>query len=1326
MRMVVFVGAFVAAAAGLAAAGPLDKPAFTATPAELLAEARAANAAGHDVVVLREDVDVTFDARGRSVRRNRVVFAIVAASAVDGWGTLRVDWSPFYQERPLVRARVIGADGTSTDFDPKLMQDAPTVSESPTVFSDRRDLSVPLPRLAVGAVVEEELTFTDREPLLAAGTQQWVPLARPVPKVRQVVTISAPTALKARVALRGPAVTSKPQTRRVGDRTIVSLDLRDVAPSEPGVEDAGPDYLAVPYLGIGTAPSWAAVASDYRALVEERLAAGVALPPDLKGATPRATVDRVVAWLHARVRYTGIELSQSAIVPFAPAETLARGFGDCKDKATLLVALLRAAGITADVALLATGPGFDVDAGLPGMGGFDHAIVRAVVGGKDLWIDATEELLPAGQLPVRDQGRRALIIAAGTKALTPTPLGAAADNLIREVRTFHLVEQGAGTVSEASEQRGVWSDDLRGWIRSSTHKDVDERLRAYIKKEYVAELTAFRHSDPGDIATPFTLTIDATDVGRVEPNGDELVAWIYGTDTFDRLPPALTDSSADAEDEAKARTVDFFWAAPHVYEVVNRFELPPGYTAPDLPAQEQRSLGAVTLTIRRERTPGALTVTYRLDTGKPRITADAVRATRAALKAFHAESASRVVIELEAARLKNAGKHIEAVAEYRRLIALHPKEGLHHAQLAFLLSESGLGDAARREAKLATTLSPDDARGWVALAWALKHDSVSREHRPGVDRAGSIAAYKKALALFPAHAGAKRGLAETLASDDRGRIASAADLAAAATLRLELRADGDDLNPTRIIYPLAIAGDAKRLEEFARGLPASRDRRVAEVMVALLRGTVADAVRVADAVSSGDERRDVLMTLSSLLMATRRYQDARRAQEAITGSLSAPDAASFDRLAAIDLTRLPPRDPTTPVKVMFARLLLGPVARPPWNPAVEATLVERARTTRFPASVRNMPMAASLDLAIGTASFVAEGSDKLGWRVRIEGNGATANAYVALEGGRAVLLGTDEATGPLGAMMLDRLARKDLEAPRRWLARVAEDLGRGSSRTGMAGFAARHKAALATADTPLLELFAALLLTDDDAKRTAPILRRCAGLTDTADVTLCRQATRGALARSGDLAGAAAVARELVDTDPDNITALDRLVGLLADDGHGADAIAVLTPYLDRRPDDPVLLESRAYAALSIGWTEAEPWFARTTAPADASVDALNNAAWSRLYFEPTPAAARALMERAAARSSSLDRGADNTYAAILAEAGEPAAAWARLVEHIDETEEVANADWYVIGRCAEQLGMRDDAIAIYRRVAKPKRHQTFPSPWDFAQRRLKAMGVTP
>ena len=57
------------------------------------------------------------------------------------------------------------------------------------------------------------------------------------------------------------------------------------------------------------------------------------------------------------------------------SEVIQRHYGDCKDKANLLVAMLRAAGIPANLALLSTGPGRDVDPQLPGINQFDHAIV---------------------------------------------------------------------------------------------------------------------------------------------------------------------------------------------------------------------------------------------------------------------------------------------------------------------------------------------------------------------------------------------------------------------------------------------------------------------------------------------------------------------------------------------------------------------------------------------------------------------------------------------------------------------------------------------------------------------------------------------------------------------------------------------------------------------------------------------------------------------------------------------------------------------------------------------------------------------------------------
>jgi transglutaminase-like putative cysteine protease len=123
-----------------------------------------------------------------------------------------------------------------------------------------------------------------------------------------------------------------------------------------------------------------------------------------RSATPLAIAARLATLLHRNVRYTGVEFGQAAVVPATPSEVQQRRFGDCKDKSALLVAMLRAVGLQANVALLRSGYGLDVDQNVPGLDLFDHAIVY-LDGSKPLWIDATANELRVGILPSGDQGR---------------------------------------------------------------------------------------------------------------------------------------------------------------------------------------------------------------------------------------------------------------------------------------------------------------------------------------------------------------------------------------------------------------------------------------------------------------------------------------------------------------------------------------------------------------------------------------------------------------------------------------------------------------------------------------------------------------------------------------------------------------------------------------------------------------------------------------------------------------------------------------------------------------------------------------------------------
>jgi len=84
-----------------------------------------------------------------------------------------------------------------------------------------------------------------------------------------------------------------------------------------------------------------------------------------------------------------MEMGINGHKPHPPAQVLKRRYGDCKDKALLLVSLLRATGIEAAPALANTRERAALDGFLPTAYAFNHAIVRARIDGKERWLDAT-------------------------------------------------------------------------------------------------------------------------------------------------------------------------------------------------------------------------------------------------------------------------------------------------------------------------------------------------------------------------------------------------------------------------------------------------------------------------------------------------------------------------------------------------------------------------------------------------------------------------------------------------------------------------------------------------------------------------------------------------------------------------------------------------------------------------------------------------------------------------------------------------------------------------------------------------------------------------
>ena len=140
------VGWVGAAAADRASDAVLAKPAFTATPAELLAAAKAAPDGDEHarISMLRRERDTSFDAQGRATVREHEIYVVrAAAGSDDGDGDddgddksvwVPVGWRPSIQDRPTIRLRVIDAGGAVHELEPGKIEDrdAAARARSPT------------------------------------------------------------------------------------------------------------------------------------------------------------------------------------------------------------------------------------------------------------------------------------------------------------------------------------------------------------------------------------------------------------------------------------------------------------------------------------------------------------------------------------------------------------------------------------------------------------------------------------------------------------------------------------------------------------------------------------------------------------------------------------------------------------------------------------------------------------------------------------------------------------------------------------------------------------------------------------------------------------------------------------------------------------------------------------------------------------------------------------------------------------------------------------------------------------------------------------------
>lgn len=1296
-----------------------------------------------------EETSVTIDEAGRKESRYRYVFRVDQEASVESWREVAVSWSPWHEARPEIRARVITPDGHAHDLDQKTVGEYATESGNNGVYSDQKTLRAPLPQLAKGVIAEVVIIRKETSPFSRTGVTGGLGLWQPFPVHRTRIDITAPASAPLRWKVYGMPGTTLTKASE-GGKVHLSLELGPLPAYKQPESHLPSSEGEAPGIGYSTSPSWQAAATEYAKILELQLKdadLGAWVAEATRGASTRdQKIAAILAHLHKSVRYTGIEFGDRAIVPATPAETLRRGFGDCKDKATVLACALRAAGIPADVALLQAGTGVDTDPDLPGLGGFNHAIVH-VPGDAPMWIDATADSAPFGSTYLGVEGRMALIAAPSTTSLSRIPEMASKENNETETREVFFGDEAPGRILETTDTKGYFEQNLRSDYTSTDGKKLHDILESYAKDSFKAKsLGKFSYTDPLDFSKPFQLKLEANEAGSVQEDSDNawipVNAWPLVSDLVSDLG-GLPDPKKGGEDRRKG---SLLLPRPYTRDLRYIIHCPDGYTPGTLPASKERTFGPATFTqTYASKADGTVMVSFHVDTGKRLWTSSEVAAARDALKQYGDEDISQVIFNQVGEAYLQAGKAKEAIEEFQRLSKSQPGKASPLLHYANALLAAGLGEEARAQALRAVELEPQSVRTHRSLAWVYQHDLVGRRFGKGWDPEAAVREYRKAKALDPKDYATRGNLAILLESCPDGvRYNPKADLAAAVLEYQGIRKDLDnhqlDLN---LLIDLAKLGRFSEALDLAQSMP-SGSARNGWMVVALVadKGLEAGLQEAGRLIPNTPTRRAALVAAADQLLRLRKYPEAARLlQDGSEGS----DQMAHDRMRAEILARtrpfdtvLPdPKDPRGVVRQLLTAVILGRGSKevlPLLSPALtredgfEKNLTEELQRGEKDLAGTDLPREVILDLTLSHAQIAADGDDTKGYRVNVRGlDGNTQTYFVAHMDEGYRLVGISAAAPYLGFQALWCLDHGQADQARGWLDQARDLIAAPPSDDPVRGAPfARLWTKGQSADAERIRLAATVL-----ASVSGPNPHLLKALVDTRSKTtepkdaLALDIAIAASAREGEQWSQLIAATErILKAAPDSPTAVSlRFWGFMASD-QAAEGVQFGQTRLAKHPDDTDLQGGFYYALGLVGQRDAmEKGIQALIDKGRATASDYNNLAWSQVtrgaVTENTLELIRIATQNGGS-SSSL-----HTLAVVLADLGRTTEAKAALLKEMDAQKlgEPGGNEWYVLGRIAEQLDIPEAALACYARV-KPKKASDAKDPGSCASLAAKRVAA--
>jgi Flp pilus assembly protein TadD len=453
------------------------------------------------------------DGSGRKESTFRV--RVQSEAGLQSWGQLRFGYNSASEQLEIGYVRVIKRDGSVVKADQTAVQDLAPTQQFALLYTDYHEKHVTVPGLRPGDILECATVTTIHHPL--APGQFWMQYDFNLSSIvlDEQLDVDVPSGRSVKLKTRpgaDPKITEE-KGRRIYHWTSSHLVREDEDKDKDKDKKKKKKKDEFPAVQLTTFTSWEEIGRWYADLEKDRRQPSKEVRTKADALTKGMQTDlektqALYEFVAANFRYVSLSLGLARYQPHAAADVLHNQYGDCKDKHTLLAALLEAEGLHADTVLINSYRKIDPD--VPSPAQFNHVITYLPLGNDKIWMDTTTEVAPFRLISWNLRKKQALVIPPqGAPHLEETPNEPGVSDTDSTQIAGKISDDGKLDATVNWTMRGDLELNLRMLFRRIPSTQWQKTVEA-LNKDIGGEVSNLKITDPSDTHNPFAISYDVS------------------------------------------------------------------------------------------------------------------------------------------------------------------------------------------------------------------------------------------------------------------------------------------------------------------------------------------------------------------------------------------------------------------------------------------------------------------------------------------------------------------------------------------------------------------------------------------------------------------------------------------------------------------------------------------------------------------------------------------------------------------------------------------------------------------------------------------------